>query len=82
MVAEKLGESTELLKRDLKDSPVVSMPKTLSFTLHPHPSITYTDTEAHDFSTRTWELEVRGSRVQDHSQIHGEFETSLGYMRP
>lgn len=35
MVAEKLGESTESLKRDLKDSLIVSMPEALNFTPPP-----------------------------------------------
>ena len=77
-MAEKLGESTEPLERDLKDSAMVSKPEALGST----PSITYTDTVAHDCSTSTLELEVRGPRVQDHTQLHGECETGLGYTSP
>lgn len=30
----------------------------------------------------TWEVEAGESIVQDHSQLHSNFEASLGYVRP
>ena len=38
--------------------------------------------EAHPCNSSTQKIEVRGSEVQGHSQLRGEFEANLGYMRP
>lgn len=37
---------------------------------------------AHARNLSVWELETRGSEVQDHPWLPSKFKASLGYMKP
>lgn len=38
-------------------------------------------TAAHAYNLSTWQVEVGGSGIQSHPQLHGEFVSSLGHVR-